>query len=89
MGYTIGSSGRPKSDNNELIYVSNDAKVACHLIDILCEYIDKRIDNNNYTAKYIWKILYSSIDHLKTWVNKHDVAILLDAFEKELKNRRK
>lgn len=88
MKYTIGS--KPKSDDNDgLIYVNDDARIASKLIDILCEYIDKRIDTNNYTAKYIWKILYSSIGHLKNWVNKHDVAILLDAFEKELKNRRK
>lgn len=85
MKYTIGSSSKPK----ETIYVSDDAKVAMNLIDILVDYIDKRIDNNNYTAKCIWKILYASVGHLKNWVNKHDVNILLDEFEKELKNRKK
>lgn len=90
MKYTIGS--KQKSDNkdsNEPIYVSNDAKVACNLIDILFKYVNDRIDKGNYVACYIWKILASSTDHFKNWVNKHDVAILLDAFEKELKNRRK
>lgn len=86
--YTIENPGHNSSDPVP-IYVSNDAKVACNLIDILVEYIDKRIDNNNYTAKYIWKILYASTHHLKYWVNKHDVAILLDKFEIELKNRKK
>lgn len=84
MKYTIG-----KKSDNEITYVSNDAKVACNLINILVDYIDKRIDNNNYAAKYIWKILYASIGHLKNWVNKNDVNILLNSFEEELKNRKK
>lgn len=87
MGYTIGKSS--KSDNSGPIYVNDDARIAGNLIDILFEYVNTRIDKGNYVACYIWKILASSIYHFKNWVNKHDVAILLDAFEKELKNRRK
>lgn len=84
MKYIVG----PKKDD-QTIYVNDDARIAGNLIDILVEFIDNRIDNNNYTAKYVWKILYASVGHLKNWVNKHDVNILLDKFEKELKNRKK
>lgn len=88
MKYTIGKSSK-SNDNSETVYVSNDAKVAGNLIDILFEYVDLRVDKNNYVACYIWKIIASSIHHFKNWVNKHDVNILLDKFELELKNRRK
>lgn len=72
------------------IYVSNDAKVASRLIDILAEYINSRIyQEKGNAARYIWKIVYPNIHYLKNWVNKHDVNILLDKFEKELKNRKK
>lgn len=84
MKYTVG----PKKDD-QTIYVNDDARIAGNLIDILVEFINNRIDNNNYTAKYVWKILYVSVGHLKNWVNKNDVNILLDGFEKELKNRKK
>lgn len=85
MKYTIG-----KKSDNEITFVSNDAKVASRLIDILAEYINSRIyQEKGNAARYIWKILYASVGHLKNWVNKHDVNILLDGFEKELKNRRK
>lgn len=84
MKYTIG-----KKSDNEITYVSDDARIAGNLIDILFDYVDRRVDQNNYTAKYIWKILSASIHHLKNWVNKNDVQILLNKFEDELKNRRK
>jgi hypothetical protein len=88
MGYTIGKS--PKSDDSETIYVSDDARIAGKIIDILCEYINNRIyQENGNMARYIWKIVYPNTHYLKDWVNKHDVKILLDKFEIELKNRRK
>lgn len=86
MKYTLGS-GRQKDD--QPTFVNDDAKIASNLIDILFEYIDKRIDNNNYTTKSIWKILSASIHHLKNWINKNDVGLLLNSFEEELKNRKK
>jgi len=86
MKYTIGSS--PKDD--EIMYISNDAKIAGKLIDVLFDYINDRIVlEDNIASRYIWKILSSGVHHVKNWVNKNDVKILLDKFEEELKNREK
>lgn len=88
MKYTIGKKSDSKS--KEIIYVSNDARIAGNLIGLLVEYINTRIpQESSYAAKIIWKTVYPNSHYLNDWVNKHDIQILLDKFEEELKNRRK
>lgn len=76
--------------HSDKIFVSNDARVAGNLIDILVEYINDRIyQEDSYAAKIIWKTVYPNSHYLNDWVNKNDVEILLNKFENELKNRKK